>query len=311
MLFGMTARSPLPPPLRDAAFTTQTASEFGLGEGRLRGPDLVRPFHGVRSPVALTAVADHAHALNQRLPPHAFFCGVTAALLTGMPLPPRLQRSHRLHTGVAAPLRALRIAGATGHELQISEADVLNRAGLRLTTPARTWCDLAAVLDVEDLVAAGDYIIHHRHPLASRADLEEAVALHPGRRGHGRLLEALALLDDNAESPPESIVRVTIVRAGITGLCANYPVSDARGHVFARADLCFPEHRVIFEYHGDYHRSEPGRWRKDRSRVARLAAAGWHVIEIAADELADRRMLLQLIRDTLALYPARHPAGDL
>lgn len=269
----------------------------------------MHPFHGIRSPVILTTIVEHAHALNQRLPARAFFCGVTAALLIGIPLPARLQRSPRLHTGVPAPSRALRVAGATGHELQIQETDVVERSGLRLTTPARTWCDLAAMLDLEDLVAAGDYIIHHRHPLASRAELEEAVARHPGRRGHARLREALALLDDKAESPPESIIRVTIVQAGIGGLVANHPISDARGHVFARADLCFPTHRVIFEYHGDYHRTEPDRWRKDRTRIALLTAAGWHVVEIAADELADRRMLLQLIRDTLILYPALHPVG--
>ncbi|MBC7443090.1 MAG: hypothetical protein H7311_11350 [Ramlibacter sp.] len=207
-----------------------------------------------------------------------------------------------------APLRALRCAGTVGHKLQLGEGDLQDWTGMRLTTPARTWCDLSGVLDLEDLVAAGDYIVHHRYPLCSREDLESGIARHPGRRGRGRLLEAFPLLDERAESRPESIIRVTVVRAGIEGLSPNVPIADAHGHVFARADLCFPAHRVIFEYQGDYHRSEPGRWRKDRTRIARLAAAGWHVVEIAADELSDRRMLLRLIRDTLTLYPA-NPAS--
>ncbi|SEM70236.1 DUF559 domain-containing protein [Cryobacterium luteum] len=113
----------------------------------------------------------------------------------------------------------------------------------------------------------------------------------------------MALLNDCAESAPESIIRVTIVRAGIIGLVANHPIWNVRGQLIARADLCFPAHRVIFEYQGDYHRAEPGRWRKDRTRIARLAAAGWHVIEIAADELRDRTTLVELIRDALELYP--------
>lgn len=250
------------------------------------------------------------------MPELAFFCTVTAAQIMGIPLPPRLAATWTagagsvgtpapLHVGTPAPLRAVRAAGTVGHKLQVGDGDVRDWSGLRLTTPARTWCDLAGVLDLEDLVAAGDYVVHHNHPLCSPAELQAGITCHPGRRGRGRLLEAFPLLDDRAESPPESIIRVTVVRAGIEGLCANVPIADARGIVFARADLCFPVHRVIFEYQGDYHRSEPGRWRKDRTRIARLAAAGWHVVEVAADELRDRRMLLRLIQDTLALYPAR------
>lgn len=297
------SRLPLPAELRDGSFTTRTAGAHGVGEGRLRGPDLARPFHGIRSPVPPASLGERAQALQLRMPDAAFFCAVTAALILGIPLPRRLAGLPELHVGMPAPMRACRAAGSIGHKLQLGPDDLREWLGLRLTTAARTWCDLAAVLDVEDLVAAGDYIIHHRHPLAGRAELAAAVRRHPARRGRARLLEALELLDDRAESPPESVIRVTIVRAGILGLEVNHPIRDARGRVFARADLCFPVHRVIFEYQGDYHRSEPGRWRKDRTRVARLTAAGWHVVEIAADELADRRMLLRLIRETLALHP--------
>ncbi|TFC43875.1 hypothetical protein E3T26_11710 [Cryobacterium sp. TMT1-21] len=301
----MTSRIPLPSGLGDRPFTTRTAAERGIGEGRLRGPDLARPFHGIRSLAAATSLPDQARALQLRLPEAGFFCGVTAALIIGIPLPSRLRRPPELHVGTRSPLRACKAAGTTGHKLQLRDGDLRDWRGLRVTTAARTWCDLAAILDVEDLVAAGDYLIHREHPLASRAELENAVARHPSRRRRALLVEALGLLDENAESPPESIIRVTVVRAGITGLRANFAITDARGHEFARGDLCFPAHRVIFEYQGDYHRSEPERWRKDRTRAARLAAAGWHIVEIAADELIDRRMLLRIIRDTLALYPAR------
>lgn len=301
----MKPRKPLPESLYAAPFSTRTAARHGIGEGRLRGADLARPFHGVRAPVPLTSTWARAVALQKRMPPPGFFCGVTAALIIGLPLPVCLQVRTELHVGAPSPQRAPRIRGVIGHKMQLRPGDVLERHGIRLTTPARTWCDLGTVLDLEDLVAVGDQIIHHAHPLASRAALRAAVAGHAGRRGRARLLEALDLLDDRADSPPESVIRVIIVRAGIVGIRANYPIYDARGIKIASADLCFPEHRVIFEYQGDYHRTEPDRWRKDRTRRARLAAAGWHVIEIAADELLDRRMLLQLIRDALALFPAR------
>lgn len=299
----MKPRIPLPPVLRERPFSTRTATRHGVGEGRLRGADLTRPFHGIRSPLPLATPVQRAHALAQRMPRPAFFCGITAALIIGLPLPLRLAQAAALHVAMPAPLRACRAAGVIGHKLQVADGDVQLWGALRVTGIARTWCDLATMLDLEDLVAAGDYIIHYRNPLASREELRAAAARHPGRRGRGKLLEALELLDDHADSPPESVIRVTIVRAGITGLRANHEIRDAGGQTLAHGDLCFPEHRVIFEYQGDYHRTEPERWRKDITRKARLAAAGWHVIEIAADELYDRRMLLHLIRDALALYP--------
>lgn len=89
--------------------------------------------------------------------------------------------------------RALRVSGVIGHKLSLVDNEVRDWAGLPITTPARTWCDLASLLDIEDLVAAGDYIVHFRNPLASRAELEATVAAHPSRRGRARLLEALAL----------------------------------------------------------------------------------------------------------------------
>jgi very-short-patch-repair endonuclease len=298
-------RQPIPPALATGPFTTRTAANHGIRNGRLLGGDLDRPFHGVRSAIPASGIWAQAAALQLRMPGTAFFCGVTAALIMGIPLPKRLQAPIPLHVGMPSPGRANRAAGTVGHKFQIPPEDIREWGGLRVTSVARTWCDLATVLDLEDLVAAGDYVIHYRMPLASRAQLEDAVARHPGRRGRRRLREALALLDDHAESPRESIVRVTIVNAGITGLVVNHPIRVADGRQL-RGDLCFPAHRVIFEYQGDYHRSEPGRWRKDRTRVALLTAAGWHVVEIAADELADRRMLVHLIRSTLLLYPATH-----
>jgi len=302
----VTSRIPLPPSL-GTEFTTHEATARGVREGRLRGRDLSRPFHGIRVAAPARSATDRARAYQRRMPVAGFFCGVTAAQILRIPLPIRWDSLPELHVGMPSPLRALRSTGTIGHKLQVGTGDLGEWRGLRVTSAARTWCDLATSLDLEDLVAAGDHIVHHKHPLASIADLREATARHPGRRGRALLIEALELIVDNADSPPESIVRVTVVKAGIRGLVANQPIVDARGYTFAWADLCFPAHRVIFEYQGDYHRTEILRWRRDRTRIARLAAAGWHVIEIAADELTDRRMLLQLIRDSLELFPARHP----
>jgi hypothetical protein len=59
-----------------------------------------------------------------------------------------------------------------------------------VTSPARTWLDLASVLNVEELVAAGDYFIcsqarsfgPRREAFCSLADLREQVGAAPGAR---------------------------------------------------------------------------------------------------------------------------------
>jgi hypothetical protein len=149
---------------------------------------------------------------------------------------------------------------------QISETDVTGRRGIRLTTPARTWCDLAPLLALGELVAAGDYLIFHERPIVSRADLAAAAEGHPGRRLRGKLQHALSLLSDRAESPKESILRVIVVTHGFPTPLVNVSIYDERGRFVARVDLLFEEYREIFEYQGDHHRTDIRQWRRDISR---------------------------------------------
>jgi hypothetical protein len=52
-----------------------SATNVGIGEGRLRGVDLARPFHGVRAHGDPKSVQDRALAYAQRIPADAFYCG--------------------------------------------------------------------------------------------------------------------------------------------------------------------------------------------------------------------------------------------
>ena len=271
----------------------------------MRASDLSAPFYGVRKPAGFDAIEHRAWAAAQRMPELAFLCGVTAGYLHRLPLPPHLENQESISVAVPAPMRAIRAAGIRGRKLQVDPRDVTTWHGVRITTAIRTWCDLAVELSIEDLVAAGDVLLKESLPRADRRAVREVADRHPGRRGKAKLWEALALLDGRAESPPESIIRTTLVRADFTGLVANHRVFDARGQFIARVDLCFPAHRVVVEYLGDYHRTDRDQWRKDRSRIARLTAAGWHVLEIGADELRDPERVIALVRGMLALHPVR------
>lgn len=301
-------RIPLPRPLDAQPFTTRQARAVGVSLGRLRGPDLRAPFHGIRIPRPLQATAAHQDsraieelccALQHRLPAGAWFCGVTAAVVTGVPLPRELERSRVLHVAAASPGRGPSGRGVRGHSYIASATDVRLWHGLRISTPERAWCELAGALDLADLVAAGDHLIHHELPLTSVSALTDAVGRFPGRRGIRVLQSALPLLHDRSESRQESRLRVIVVLAGLTGLEVNFPVTTSGGFDY-RGDLAFPEHKVFIEYQSELHRA-PEAFRRDMTRISRLEADGWYVLQVNIRDLDDPAELVQRIRRLLAL----------
>ena len=297
----MTARIRLPRELTRVPFTVGGAAAAGLSPDRLRGRDLHRPFHGVRSANPVTTILDRCRAYEQRMPQHAFFCSITAALLFGVPLPRRLEEFPVVHVGVSSAHHPPRGRGVVGHRLSVSGDYQSAWCGLRVASPEQVWCQLGALLSVPDLVAAGDFLIRRDLPMTTHQRLREAVTMFPGRRGKPRLRVAVELLHDRAESRRESHLRVIIVRAGVAGLSVNFPITTSGGFRY-RADLAFPERKVVVEYQSEYHGDESQR-RKDMTRRARLEADGWYVMEVNADDLRDPAELVQRIRRVLAARP--------
>jgi very-short-patch-repair endonuclease len=89
--------------------------------------------------------------------------------------------------------------------------------------------------------------------------------------------------------------------AGISGFVANrwVQVPGAR----YRGDLVCVERRMIIEYQGGYH-FDPVQRRKDMTRIERLRAAGWFVMEVNADDLRDPAELVARIRRVYNARPA-------
>lgn len=233
------------------------------------------------------------------MPPLAFYSHTTAALLHGIPVPWWLEKEATLHVALPSPARAPHASGIRGHRVSVEDIDVVALDGLRLTHPVRTWCDLAEVLAPPDLIAAGDFIIHWRSPLASAFDLLEGLKRRKSRRGVRRALAALPLLNDRSESAPESILRVLLVTAGFSDPLVNHVVSDEFGEFVGRTDLILQEHKLVLEYMGDYHRTTKGQWRADMTRRSRLEAQGWIVMELNGDDLRDPVELISRIRSRI------------
>jgi very-short-patch-repair endonuclease len=236
-----------------------------------------------------------------RMPTGAFFSHVTAATLQSIPVPFTLERRPLLDIGVPAPARAPHASGIRGHSLTLSEWQTVTTDGLAHTSVERTWCDLASVLSIADLVAAGDFLIHWREPLTTTLALYETVIEFPGKRGVKKMFAALPCLSDRSESPPESRLRFHIFRAGLPGPQVNHVIVMTDNGPGVRTDLAFVKYRVILEYQGDYHRGKE-QWRKDMTRRSRLEAQGWYVMEINADDLRDPVELMARIRSVLVSH---------
>lgn len=171
--------------------------------------------------------------------------------------------------------------------------------GHRLTTPDQTWVDLASELTLPDLVAVGDYFIHHARPLANRTELASAIERAAGRRGVKQARVAWDLLDERAESRKETHLRVLLRSHGMGQLEANIWIVTRDGHRY-RADLADRERKIVLEYQSAFHH-DPARQQRDMVRRSRLQADGWVVIEVSQWDLDHPHDLLTRIRNTLAL----------
>lgn len=288
----MTRRAPLAPHLSGAAFRVRDGLFHGTTRSRLRASDLQRPFTAVRS-VALDLgdVLDRCRAYEPLLRPGEAFSHETAAALLRLPLP---EEPSDVHVLAPAGRTRARGRGVVGHVASVAPPIVLND-GLPVVDPSYVWCQLGNALSVHDLVAIGDAIVtgsrrgEAREPaLATVDELREAARRWGARRGSGTIAAALPRIRFGAESPKETHLRLTLVDAGLPEPVPNQPVRLPTGGT-VHPDLAYRERRIAFEYLGDTHRTDRRRWQADVRRRRDLAAAGWHVVEVTAEDLTSNR----------------------
>jgi very-short-patch-repair endonuclease len=158
--------------------------------------------------------------------------------------------------------------------------------------------DLAGVLTPAALLAVSDQIVNG---LASRRELGEELLRRPSGRGCARARRVLAQADPRAESPMESVVRWLVLEAGLPTPDLQFGVRDAAGVVLGRADLAWPQRKVLVEFDGDVHRQRDV-FVRDLRRQNRLVAAGWTVLRFtSADVLGRPDEVLAEIRRALGI----------
>ena len=324
---GQSRRVPrivVPLPLADRPFAVDEARRAGLGVGRLRGADLEAPHRGVRRLVGRasephdpddphdpqTALLAGARALLPVMLDDWRFSRVTALGLAGLPVPWRVRDGGEPLHVTSTDGRGPRRPGVVTHRARSSlDVQGVTSAGAASTGPARlrlladglpvddpvvAWVESGSLMTVDDLVRAGDALLGSWSEFdVARGrtvdELRRAVASARGRRGVGRVREALELVRPGVESPKETELRLLLLRAGLPEPEINVRTYDDRGRYLGRPDLRYAWCKLAVEYEGDEHRRDPWRFRTDILRRERFADAGWWTVRCTDDDLRGRR----------------------
>jgi Protein of unknown function (DUF559) len=187
-------------------------------------------------------------AWRSRLPPDAAFAGLTAAWL------------HRLHVDPCHPIEVV-LPTSSGLRsrmgLVVHRSDLLEvttARGLPATTIERTFRDLGRRLPPVEILVLADQALRLRL---------------------GRFHE----LAEPAESPMETRLRWFLLESGLPKPEVQRDLRDAEGRFLGRADLYYPQTRLVIEYDGANHRD---RLAEDNRRQNSLVNAGFRILRFTA-----------------------------
>lgn len=311
----MTRRRPLPEDFIDAPFAVAQAHAAGIPRSRLRAADLSSPTRGVRrfreeeskqgreskqgeeseddeQDAELTPtqrmqrlsalLREEAEGFAAAFTPHQFLSHETGLALLGAPLPYTTAVRREVHVSVRRPHPLPRRRGVHGHRLQDRKSARWRAGGLPIEHPARMWRQAASQWELDDLIIAGDFLIHPDRRLATLDELREEVAEAGDVRG--LLTAALREIRSGSESSEESRLRLLLTRAGLPDPVLNMNLLDSTGRFIARLDLAYPKYRVAPEYDGRGH-AEEAQFAKYADRWDAIRAQDWQHIRILSHHL--------------------------
>ena len=244
------------------------------------------------STAADDALSTRCRAWTRLLPPDAAFGLGTAAALLGARSDPPPEIEVVLRPRPVLPQRR----GPAVHVRDLRGEDVVEHRGLRVSSGAQTFLDLASRLSPAELVATGDALLRSGHLDAGA--LERRLARAGRTRGVVRARECAPVLTAGAMSRPESLLRYWLLASDLPDPQVQVPVHDRRGRVVAHADLGYAEHRVAVEYDGRQH-ADHEQFGRDVDRYSLMAADGWLVLRFAARHLAGPAAVVERTRRAL------------
>lgn len=266
---------------------------MGVPRTRLRQSDVSHVSRGLYRPAEWSFELEAAARALSAASPGAWISHVTAARLRCQLLPPWLSDSEELHLSKPRALPEVRRKGIVGHTVLTLDDEVETADGIRISTRSRTWLDLARRLTLPELVCMGDELVRiprfglegRSEPFATMDGLRTLVNRHPNLQGIVRARAALDLMRMGSDSGPETLLRLAMCDAGLPEPELQLPLRPGiQGS--PTADLGYRRRRLAVQYDGGHHLL-PAQILSDRRRDKAFEAAGWTVLVLTRDDLAN------------------------
>jgi very-short-patch-repair endonuclease len=208
-------------------------------------------------------------AWQRILPAEMVFVGATSAWLLGLDFEP----ANPVEVAVPKVYGHRSRAGLMVRRDKIPPSEVVKKRGLSGAGLLRTLCQLCLRWPALEALVAIDMALHKG--LTSAAALLTEGGRH--RPGAGRL-RSLAQFAAPAESPMETRLRWLLIKGGLP----RPEVQTKLLNGAARADLYYPQARLVVEYDGGNHRE---RLAEDDQRQNLLVSAGYGVLRFTATDI--------------------------
>lgn len=288
---------PVPPRVRRPT-DRRSAHADGITDWHLRHRDVVRTSRNTYLPPgAAGQLRRRIDAVLLGAPADAIVSHVTAAALWRFQVPLAPDEG-RVHLTVPPGSRVRSRADRRIHCSSVPDPETRMLDDLRVTSPGRTWIDLAGSLTPGALLAVTDQMLERKFP---EDEFFRILARSPGRRGLATARRIVPVADGKAGSPMESVLRWLIHEAGLPRPVLQYVIRDAVGRFLARVDLAWPERRVVVEFDGNVHRDRRV-FVEDLRRQNGIVLADWRVLRFSsADVLGRPKITLATLRAALGL----------
>jgi hypothetical protein len=292
---------------QDDVLLVRDADRLGLTEWDIRALREASPFK-LYGALAVPPVRDPLRSqarAAQLLLPNAVISHLTDARLHGLEglnYPPR---GERIDATLPPTETRWQRAGIRLHFQPMPVSDVMDLGGLRMTTVRRTLADCATVLDRVRLISIVDSALNLR--LITVDDRDQLVVALGRRKAAGWV----ALSMPGAESPSESIVRLTLADAGLTPDHLQYEVFTEGGFFVARLDMAYTRDgkKVGMEVDSGEHDRVKALYR-DRDRLNALRSLGWDVRQVTQHDAHHRPgYVVQQAAQALSLQETREIGG--
>jgi hypothetical protein len=171
--------------------------------------------------------------------------------------------------------------GVKTRDALVLDNETQKLGSLELTTPERTAFDLArrgalgqAVARLDALACATGFKV---------SDVVELAKRHRHTRGLRQLEIALDLVDEGAQSPKETWLRLLLIKAEFPQPQTQIPILSPDGYPKYFLDMGWEDVKLTVEYDGDQHRTSRLQFVKDVERLEYIQQAGWTHIRVLAE----------------------------